>query len=127
MTPLSEIVLSTAAKEGIGAGLQAIKHVLTKFKAELVTSRQEIEKAISDHQQEVANWSCEISFRDYPRGRKTNEVFVPLDIYLSRLRSRFGVESLEEVQLEDVLLRDGRCCVLLGQPGAGKTTAVKHI
>jgi hypothetical protein len=127
MTPLSEIVLTAAAKEGIQAGVHVIKNVLRKFKAELTTSPQEIEKAISDHQQEVANWASEISFRDYPHGRKTKEVFVPLDIYLSRLRSRFGGESLEEVQLENVLLREGRSCVLLGQPGAGKTTAVKHI
>jgi NACHT domain len=127
MTPLSEIVLTAAAKEGIQAGVHVIKNVLRKFKAELTTSPQEIEKAISDHQQEVASWASEISFRDYPHGRKTKEVFVPLDIYLSRLRSRFGGESLEEVQLENVLLREGRSCVLLGQPGAGKTTAVKHI
>jgi len=127
MDKLAEIVLTTAAKRSLEFAFDGVKSLLKRYTSDLSASASEIEKAISDHQTEIASWASEVSFRDFPRGRRTDEVFVPLDIYLNRIRSRVDDELLEEVKLEDVLLSDERSCVILGQPGAGKTTALKHI
>jgi hypothetical protein len=127
MDKFAEIVLTTTAKGAIELAFSEVKSLLKRYTSDLSSTASEIEKAISDHQADIASWSSEVSFRDFPRGRKTDEVFVPLDIYLNRIRLRLEDEPLEEVKLEDALLSDARSCVVLGQPGAGKTTALKHI
>jgi hypothetical protein len=124
---ITELVLTSAARRALDLGFDKLKSVLTRVKTELSTPQFEIDKAVSDHQQEVRSWAAEISFTETPLGRRLSDVFVPLNIYVSRRRSQYDREPLPDLDLEDSLTNDKRSCIIFGQPGAGKTTALKHL
>ena len=124
---LAGLALSIAAKRALELGFDKLTTVLTKVRASLSAPQYEIEKALSDHQKEILTWADEVSFSDTTIGFRLSDVFVPLNVYLSRRRNRFDDADLPEVSLEDALAAEKCSCIVLGQPGAGKTTAVKHI
>ena len=102
---------------------------LSRWKVNLSSSQERLEAAIAEHQKEVKIWSEEISFKDLLRPKAISDVFVPLDIYLLPRRQRFSrLEELCSAPLSSIY-RDAAVAhlVILGQPGAGKTTAVKHL
>ncbi len=127
MDKLAEMALTVAVKKSLDATFEGLKSLMVRYKSELATPAFEIERAISRHQEEIASWASEVSFKDFPSGRRTSEIFVPLDIYVNQVRSRIEDEALPEIPLEAALAQESRSCVILGQPGAGKTTALKHI
>ena len=122
-----EMALSVVGKKALEFGFDKVTAVLKKVDARLTTSQTELQKALEDHRGEVLRWASEVSFSDTTLGRRLADVFVPLNVYLSKRRSRFDNSNLPETRLEDALESDGSSCIVLGQPGAGKTTAVKHI
>ena len=124
---VAEWALPLVAKKAIDVAFESLKPLLERFKSQLSTTSSEVEKAISDHQRDVGVWASEVSFADFPKGRITADIFVPLDIHLNQIRLRFDGETLPEVPLEDALSQEEQSCIILGMPGAGKTTALKHI
>jgi hypothetical protein len=124
---LGELALTTGTRKALDLGFDKLKSVLTRVKTELSTPQYEIDKAISDHQAEVRTWAAGISFSETPLGRKLSDIFVPLNIYVSKRRNQYDHEPIPDVDLEDTLTHDRRSCIIFGQPGAGKTTALKHL
>lgn len=124
---LGEFALRAGAPKALDFGFDRLKSVLTRVKTELSTPQYEMDKAISDHQAEVRAWAAEVSFSETPLGRRLSDIFIPLNIYPSRRRSQYDSEALPNLDLEDALAADKRCCIVFGQPGAGKTTALKHL
>ena len=109
-------------------GLDRATNFLSKSNTALKTTEQRIHFAIESHTREVASWSSEISFKDLQRPKATSEVFVPLDIYLLPRRNRFSVDEASlSAPLEELLSRSIGHVIILGQPGAGKTTSIKHM
>jgi DNA polymerase III delta prime subunit len=95
-----------------------------------VSSTQErLDSAIEEHSRFVRAWSEEISFKDLLKPKATAEVFVPLDIYLLPQRQHVSEQERYRSAPLASLLKDKEVAhlVILGQPGAGKTTAVKHL
>lgn len=89
-----------------------------------------IEESLSHHLNTVKNWSEEISFFDLKKSKNTEQVYVPLDLYVSPLKSRISIEEkvLKMPLLKTLDLREeSNHYVILGQPGAGKTTTMKYI
>jgi hypothetical protein len=127
MDKLTEIVLTVGAKKALELGFDGMTSVLSRLKSNLSTPQFEIEKAISDHQTEIARWASTISFSDSPINRRLGDFFIPLDIYVGQTRLRMEGEEIPETKLEDALGSEVQCHVIVGQPGAGKTTAVKHL
>ncbi len=106
------------------------------------TSRIAIETALQHHLREVKTWASEISFEDLKSVRinpetgviegekfkRTSDAFVPLDLLLQPRRLRLSPDEQVEVRpLEQVLNETQGHLVVLGQPGAGKTTSMKHV
>src|ERR1017187_2936158 len=92
------------------------------------TSPESLEAALQHHIREVKNWSGEISFSDLKSAKRTAEVFVPLDLMLQPRRLRIDSKEQSEIQpLEQVLADTNAHIIILGQPGAGKTTSMKHL
>jgi len=127
MEAFATLALTVTAKKALDLAFDRVKHLLDKHKATLLTPKSEIERAVDEHQQEIKRWASEISFKDFPSGKAMVDVFVPLVIYADRIRSRGEGEALLERPLEEALGTDEQSCIVLGQPGAGKTTALKHI
>jgi GTPase SAR1 family protein len=129
-------------------GLEKAKDTLRKSKGKLGATVDDVESALNHHIREVKNWSAEISFSDLRTGKSTSEVFVPLDVFLHPRRRHVSSVEVGEVKPLDALLDDlftppspppispeptppdpplARHVIILGQPGAGKTTSMKHL
>ena len=120
---------NSLATEASKQAIKLLTQYLLRWNVSVSSSQERLETAIAEHQKEVKNWSEEISFKDLLRPKVTSEVFVPLDIYLLPRRQRFSdSEELPSAPLSDIFGDSAVShLVILGQPGAGKTTAVKHL
>ncbi len=122
----------------------AIANTLKKSKVTLRANKDDVEAALAHHLRGVENWSSEISFADLRNPKVTADVFVPLNVYLHpRRRHVTSSEAAEAVSFEDLLgdtlkpeplsIRPSvnppapKHLIILGQPGAGKTTSTKHL
>lgn len=127
MRDLARMGMTTAVKQGLELGFDKVRSVLSKAKTELSTPQNEIEKAIADHHAELQTWIEDVSFTETPLGRRLRDIYVPLNIYLNRRRSQYEDQPTPNVELEAALDREKRSCIIFGQPGGGKTTALKHL
>jgi hypothetical protein len=109
--------------------IASLKQMLSRWNVEVSSTEERLQAAIAEHQREVRSWSEEISFKDLQRPKTTTEVFVPLDIYLLPRKQRISSdEQLLSAPLSSILTNEAVAhLVILGQPGAGKTTCVKHL
>jgi len=124
---LVDLVLTTAARKALELGFDKLTSVFTRVNVEISTPAFEIEKAIADHQNEVKKWASEVSFSETIIARRLSDIFVPLNVFPSRRRSHYDSEKFPDVSLEDAITKEKGSIIVLGQPGAGKTTALKHI
>lgn len=111
-----DLILSIANKQfkNINAGLK--------------NNKADIERSLNQHIRIVKNWSNEITFKDLQASKKTSDIFIPLNTYLYPKRIRINNdENIRMIPLLDVLGREKNHLVILGQPGAGKTTSMKYI
>jgi predicted NACHT family NTPase len=129
MSDLLSDVRTSVAVELSKQAISSLKQLLARWNVNVSSSQERLESAIAVHQREVKRWSEEISFKDLLRPKATSQVFVPLDIYLLPRRQRFSAqEQLASAPLSTILEgANATHLVILGQPGAGKTTSVKHL
>jgi hypothetical protein len=90
-------------------------------------NQDDIDKAYSEHLTEVSNWANEVSFLDLNSPHKTSEIFVELDLYTMPLSRSLESENVPKRQVSEVIMNSSKSIVLLGQPGAGKTTSMKKL
>lgn len=115
-----DISLSVASNLG--------KKILKEQRAKLLTTKEDIEQSLTLHLRSVKNWSDEVSFSDLKKAKRTTDVFIELDLYVSPRRLRIEPnEQVESVPLQKIFDDPVNHFVLLGQPGAGKTTSMKHL
>jgi energy-coupling factor transporter ATP-binding protein EcfA2 len=129
MSDLLGSVENSLAVDASKYAISLLSQYLSRWRVDVSSSQERLEAAIGEHQREVKSWSEEISFKDLLKPKATSEVFVPLDIYLLPRRQRFSAqETLSCAPMSSILeSEDVAHLVILGQPGAGKTTAVKHL
>ncbi|MBK9257147.1 MAG: NACHT domain-containing protein [Saprospiraceae bacterium] len=90
-------------------------------------SAKNLSNAIDLHKKEVLLWCREISFKDISNSKDISKVYVDLDYYL--IPKRLQVSKSEEQNLVNLsnILRIKYHVIILGDPGAGKTTTTKKI
>lgn len=80
------------------------------------------------HLDEVERWSTRVKFEDMPEQRRLQDIYVELDTYL--MPSRTHLHKSERVNirpLQEAVFGAQSHCVVLGQPGAGKTTSMQKL
>ena len=129
MSDLLGNIESSLATEFCKEAFHSLQQLVARWNVTVSSSEDGINAAIASHQLEVRRWSEEISFKDLLKPKQTEDVFVPLDIYLLPRRQRFShCEQIPSAALSSVLEGESVThLVILGQPGAGKTTSVKHL
>lgn len=90
-----------------------------------------IEKAsdnIQKHIEDIERWAYVIKFSDLEKKRTLGSVYIQLDTYLLPAKRHFSIiERSRTIALEKAVLSGKEHCIILGQPGAGKTTSLKKI
>ncbi|AEE18085.1 NACHT domain-containing protein [Dokdonia sp. 4H-3-7-5] len=83
---------------------------------------------IQNHINEIERWADVIKFSDLSKKRSLNSVYIQLDTYVVPVKRQFNFnEKKNTLPLEKAVLSNKEHCVILGQPGAGKTTSLKKI
>lgn len=128
-TRLAEKKLKKEAESGLNnkgkpviLGAQEILSGVLDFDIDLANKR------IQEHIKEVKRWANQIKFKDLPDNRSLTSIYVNLDTYLVPARIHVHAKERESKSpFEEVIVKSRNHCVILGQPGAGKTTSLKRI
>lgn len=87
---------------------------------------ERVTAAMSDHLNRVAHWSAHVRTFKMPAAKEVETETVPLTFASTPRRFRARA-SLGKIYTEDALLQFAQHFVILGAPGAGKTTTLKRI
>jgi NACHT domain len=110
------------------AAKDSAARLLGESRSTLLTNREDLESSLDLHLRFVKNWSGAVSFSDLKKARRISEIFIDLDLYVYPRRMRIKTdERIQSIPLKDIFEESENHFVLLGQPGAGKTTSMKHI
>jgi predicted NACHT family NTPase len=111
---------------GESVTLEIVRRLLDAFAQHRLKPPQppEIEAMVAGHIAEVARWTGRIEFFGLSLAKDTDQDTI--DLFLSIPRKFRGVR-FTPLQNESSLLESGRNYVLLGDPGAGKTTTLKRL
>jgi len=83
---------------------------------------------IKKHIEEIKRWANIINFSDIDEKKTLGSVYIQLDTYVFPARKHFNTAERKKTRrLEEAILTGKDHCVILGQPGAGKSTSLKKI
>lgn len=119
--------LEVLSKVALSEFLKSATRYLSSSGIKLLGTEKDINESLCSHMEFIVNWSKQISFAELRKGKPTDENYIPLELTVMPLRKREDVnEVLPKVRLIE-LLNDDNHLVILGQPGAGKTTSMKNL
>lgn len=134
LVAVKNLLLTYGAKKVLDSSFNAIKKTLGRLNKEKSVFRIEsldLDDSIdfiAKHIHDNLNWASNVSFRAISNNPKSLlDVFVDLDLYLTPLKLHVGDEKTDRTPSSDLLHKDSVKVILLGQPGAGKTTTVKKL
>lgn len=122
------MIVEWLVKKALDEVYSVAKRTVKETNAKLTSNADEIEASIRHHLQFVNGWSGEVSFMDLKKAKRTMEIFVEPDLYVLPRKVRLQLdEDIESILLTDVVNDSQEHCILLGHPGAGKTTSMKYL
>ncbi|MFV0197114.1 NACHT domain-containing protein [Empedobacter falsenii] len=122
---VNEILL----KNSVSFAFKAIKHIITKKEMLLISSKESLEKSLLEHNEFILNNIKNIKFKELKGNKILSNTYIDLNIELQKRSLRNP--DIEEPKnfIKDIITENiyNNHLVLLGGPGAGKTTTVKQI
>ena len=84
--------------------------------------------AIDDHIARRKIWYSQVTFSDLIQPKRTGQIYIELDIYVNPQSNRSSPDiETETITLKEMFRRFDNHYILLGHPGAGKTTSSKQL
>jgi len=122
---IKEFILKKALESSVEIG----KELLKESETTLISTVASIEQSIQNHLRFVNTWTADVSFADMKEAKYTTDIYILLDLYVYPRRYRIDLgEPIAIIPITGVFDRAGkRHVVLLGLPGAGKTTSMKYL
>ncbi|BCS52748.1 NACHT domain-containing NTPase [Geobacter sp. SVR] len=115
-------------KNLVSSALKVSIKILKEIGAKLLSSPEDIEQSISQHLSGVCTWAREIIFNDLKSAKRTDQVFIELDLFVyPRRLITSAATKIDKIPLLEIFNDTEHHFVILGQPGAGKTTSMKQI
>jgi hypothetical protein len=116
------------ASKALDFAFNKAKQFLADTATNLTSTKQDVESIIAYQLGGVQRWCEEISFKDLREARSTVNVYVGLSVYILPRSIRLEQdEPLEKQTVTEVLKGSSDHLIILGQPGAGKSTSMKYI
>jgi hypothetical protein len=123
-----DMIKEYVIKKALDVSFDIARKLLKESGTKLLTSEDDFEESISYHLRSVKNWSGEVSFNDLKTPKATTDIFIDLDLFVYPRRVRIHpAELVESIPLKNIFEYSNRHLVLLGLPGAGKTTSMKFL
>ncbi len=124
---VEEILLELLTERVLISSYKRVKDLISNKKQTLKSSLKEIEKSLIDHFVYVNNWSKDVSFRELDKAKKTLNIYIQLNFYLRRRRRSIQTPQVANFNFSEILKESSSHLVILGSPGAGKTTSMKFL
>lgn len=124
---LNEILSKATISEIIKPAISKLRKVFTSKGIELIVSNENLQDAIFEHNTFILNITRNISFQEQKGNKILSEVYIDLDIQLQPKRLILDTENTEKFTVFEILKNTSNHIVILGGPGAGKTTTVRNI
>jgi hypothetical protein len=122
---LSVAVIETVAGRGLDRIMQLIGN---RAPQGIRVDVSRVREALLDHLQMVARWSNDISFHDLLRAKELRESFVNIDCELGLFETLTNTpRTSPAVRKVTELLNENGHLIILGRPGAGKTTTLQRL
>jgi hypothetical protein len=104
-------------------GFKVIKNIQS-----LYNQKEAIKKNIESYMKYIYEWSDEIYFKGMMGGKNLDNIYIPLDVYLYAISERAdAMERSEKYEIISKIFENDKNLIIIGQPGAGKTTTMKKI
>lgn len=121
---ISEIIIKESAKEIFKYSTNFLKKHLKK----LAAKETDIYHSLNEHIQKVKNWSSEVTFKDLKSSKGIEQIYIELDMYIYPRKIRIEeTENVLKLPLSEIFDFEKNHIIILGQPGAGKTTSMKFL
>jgi hypothetical protein len=99
-----------------------------KATADLEVSPIQVRDLVLTHLSVVQRWCSTVGFADMRGAKDTQTIYVELDTFVTPTRLHIDrAERNITIPLSAALTLRSQHCIILGQPGAGKTTAMKKL
>ncbi len=96
--------------------------------ADLDLSTDDVSARVTSHLRTIERWCSTVGFADMRGSKNTLDIYVALDTFLTPARLQMDrIERNSTIPLSVATAKEGQHCIILGQPGAGKTTAMKKL
>jgi hypothetical protein len=124
LSAIIEGFAGAVADKAIVSAIEAVKdrHAQIRVFTEAGTAAA----SLLEHLDFVGRWASSISFRDLPQSKDLSASFVELECHVGQVAPE-GASHDHEPRLASGLLNNDGNVVLLGRPGAGKTTTVQRL
>lgn len=124
---IKQYLLKKALDTSFRTATTRSRQFLREKKARLTVTREDVEASLGLHVQNVQNWCDEISFSGLKKAKLTSQVFIELDLFVIPQRHRLEDEKVQTLRFSELFEQENKHVILLGQPGAGKTTSMKRL
>lgn len=99
-----------------------------KFNAQVNLNVNATIENIKEHIESIEKWAHIIKFSDLDKKKTLKSVYIQLDTFLLPAKRHFSLSERDRtIALEKAVLKGEDNCIILGHPGAGKTTSLKKI